>query len=75
MSICMFEYHRPVITRIIQHFKVSYARTNYKAFSLSVAAPRAWNMIVCKIFKDLEVVPRNKYTLKKYVTNFILGQY
>ena len=71
----MFEYHRPVNTRIIQHFKVPYARTNYKAFSLSVAAPRAWNMIVCKIFKDLEEVPRNKYTLKKYVTNFILGQY
>ena len=71
----MFEYHRPANTRIVQHFKMPYARTNYKSFSLSVAAPRAWNMIVCKLFKDIKQVPRNKDTLKKYVVNHILGQY
>ena len=71
----MFEYHRLTNTRVAQHFKVPFARTNYKAFSLSVAAPRAWNTIVCKIFKNIDEVPRRKYILKKYVTEYILGQY
>ena len=71
----MFEYHRLANTRAAQHFKIPFARTNYKAFSLSVAAPTAWNTIVCKIFKDIDEVPRRKYVLKKYVTEYILGQY
>ena len=71
----MFEYHRLASARVAQHFKIPYARTNYKTFSISIAAPRAWNAIVCKIFKDIDEVPRKKYILKKYVTDYILGQY
>ena len=47
----MFEYHRLTNTRVTQHFKIPFSRTNYKAFLLSVAAPRAWNTIVCKFSK------------------------
>ena len=62
-------------TRAAQHFKIPYARTNYKTFALSIMAPKAWIKIVCKIFKDLADVPRNKHTLKKYVVNYFLDQY
>ena len=71
----MFKYHTPVGTRAAQHFKMPYARTNYKTFALSITAPKAWNTIICKIFKDLADVPRNKYTLKKYVVEYFLDQY
>ena len=71
----MFKYHTPVGTRAAQHFKMPYARTNYKTFALSITAPKAWNTIICKIFKDLADVPRNKYTLKKYVVKYFLDQY
>ena len=71
----MFRNHEPVGTRAVQHFRIPYASTNYKAFSLSVAAPRAWNSIVCNIFRNIDDVPRNKQTLKKYVREFIFKNY
>jgi len=67
----MFRYHEPVSTRAVQHFRIPLALTNYKTFSLSVSAPRAWNSIVCKLFHDIDNVPRNKDTLKKYVHEYL----
>ena len=71
----MFEYHGSVCTRAVQHFKIPFASTNYKMFSLSVSAPRIWNSIVFKLFNNLDNVPRNKATLKKHVRKFISGRY
>lgn len=71
----MFSYHVPVGTRAVQHFDVPYAATNYRAFSLSIAAPKAWNSVVCILFNDINDVPRNKTTFKKYVRNFLVDKY
>ena len=69
-----FKYHTLVGTRAPQHFKITYARTNYKTFALSVTAPKAWNTNNCKILKYLADVPKIKHTLKKYVVDYFLDQ-
>lgn len=71
----MFEYHVPSCTRTAQHFKIPRALTNYKSFSLSVSAPRTWNSIISRLFNNINDVPRNKNTLKKHITEFLLNQY
>ena len=71
----MFSYHEPANTRAVKHFKVPFAPTNYKMFSLSVSAPRIWNSIVCSLFPKIEDVPRNKVTLKKHIRKFLIDQY
>ena len=71
----MFKLHVPVNTRAVQHFEIPRALTNYRAFSLSITAPRAWNSIVSKLFKDINEVPKNKFTFKKNVHHYILQQY
>lgn len=71
----MFRYYTPVSTRAIQHFQIPYAATNYKAFSLSVVAPKAWNSIVCCLYGDVKNVPRTKNVLKKRVRQYILDKY
>ena len=71
----MFQYQLPSSTRAAQHFKIPRALSNYKAFSLSVSAPRTWNAIVGKIYNNIDDVPRNKNTLKKHITEFLLSQY
>ena len=71
----MFTYCRPVGTRAVQHFKIPFAATNYKSFSLSHYASRTWNHIVCKLFKDIENVPRSKHILKRHIREYLLKQY
>ena len=71
----MFKRHTPVNTRTVQHFEIPHALTNYRTFALSVSAPRAWNSVVCKLFKDISDVPMNKYTFKKYIREYLLQQY
>ena len=56
----MFKLHVPVNTRAVQHFEIPRSLTNYRAFSLSITAPRAWNSIVSKLFKDINEVPKNR---------------
>ena len=71
----MFRYNRPNNTRLSKHFFVPYAQTNYRTFALSYLAPKSWNKIVCSIFKDLDDVPRSKFTLKKYIRNYLINEY
>ena len=71
----LFHYHRPCNTRLSKHFFVPYARTNYRTFAISYFAPKVWNKIVCSIYEDIEDVPKNKYTLKKYVRAYLLDKY
>ena len=71
----MFKLHIPVNTRAVQHFEIPRALTNYRSFSLSITAPRAWNSLVSKLFKDINEVPKNKITFKKSVRKYILQQY
>ena len=71
----LFQYHRPNNTRLSKHFFVPYAKTNYRTFAISYFAPKVWNAIVSSIFEDIEDVPKNKYTLKKYVRAYLLDKY
>ena len=71
----MFKHYTPVSTRAVQHYHIPYANTNYRSFSLSITAPKAWNKIVCKLHSDIRNVPRNKCTLKKHVRQYILDRY
>ena len=71
----MFKRHAPVNTRTVQHFEIPHASTNYRAFSLSISAPRTWNSIVCTLFRDISDVPFNKFTFKKYIREYLLQQY
>ena len=71
----MFKLHVPANTRAIKHFQIPHASTNYRLFSLSVAAPRAWNSMVSSLFKDITEVPTKKFTFKKYLREYILQHY
>lgn len=71
----MFTLHRPVSTRLVKHFAVPFAATNYRSFSMSISAPLTWNCVVCKLFRNLADVPRNKATLKKHVRTFFVNEY
>lgn len=71
----MFKLHVPVNTRAIKHFQIPHASTNYRLFSLSVSAPRAWNSMVTSLFKDITEVPTQKFTFKKYLREYILQHY
>ena len=67
--------HRQRSTRVSQHFKVPFAATNYRKFSLFVAAPNAWNKVItCKIPK-LEDVPRGKPFFKKVSKKIFIDEY
>ena len=71
----MFKPHRPVSARLAKHFEFPYAATNYRSFSLSIAAPLIWNSVVCKLFKHLADVPRSKEILKKHIKTFFIDKY
>ena len=71
----MFKLHRPVSTRLVKHFEVPFAATNYRSFSVSIRAPHIWNSVVCKLFNDLADVPKSKEVLKKYIKNFFIDEY
>ena len=71
----LFQYHRPTNTRLIQHFHVPLATTNYRSFSLSCSAPKAWNQTICPTFPNLDDVPLQKYALKKFIREYFRTQY
>ena len=71
----LFKRKRPLNTRSSEHFVMPFSRFNFRAFSLSFTAPKAWNSIVCNIFQCLDEVPRCKATLKKHVRDKFLSTY
>jgi len=71
----LFRYCEPTNTRLTQHFYVPFASTNYRLFALSCNAPKIWNTIICKLFRDLSEVPKNKRTLKKAIRTYFLNAY
>ena len=71
----LFHVNRPSITRTHQHFSVPFARSNFRAFSLSITAPKAWNSTICEDYYDLEDVPKNKTSLKNYIRQLLLLRY
>ena len=71
----MFQYSRPTNTRLLKHFFVPLVRTNYRKFALSYFAPKTWNKTICPLFSDIDDVPKNKATLKKYIRKFLIDRY
>ena len=71
----MFRLHVPVGTRAIKHFHVPFAASNYRAFSLAHSAPSTWNNIIVHLFRNIENVPRNKFTLKKHLRKYLVNKY
>ena len=71
----MFRYALPSSTRLKKHFEVPFAATNYRSFTLSCSAPKAWNKTICNLYKDLADVPRDKRLLKKTVRNHFFNKY
>ena len=71
----LFHINRPLSTRIHRHFSVPFARSNFRAMSLSICAPKAWNSTICEGFSDLEDVPKSKMSLKKYIRKMLLRRY
>jgi len=71
----LFNLKRPLITRAAEHFDVPFTHCNYRTFSLSFTAPKAWNSIVCSMFRQLDDVSRSKAVLKKYVRNHLINKY
>ena len=71
----LFHINRPSNTRASQHFRVPFARSNFRAFSLSVTAPKAWNSTICEGFRNLDDVPRNKMSLIKYTRKTLISTY
>ena len=60
----LFSRKRPLHTRSSEHFVMPFSRFNFRTFSLSFTAPRAWNPVICSIFQQLDEVPRCKDALK-----------
>ena len=71
----MFRRHDPVNTRVTRHFHVPFSASNYRSFALSYSAPNNWNNIVGHLYRDITLVPRNKYTLKKHVRKYLISKY
>lgn len=71
----LFQFHIPQPTRAPYHFHVPFAYTNYRSFSLAFTAPRAWNAVIAVMYNQLEDVPRNKFTLKKHVREYLINKY
>lgn len=71
----LFHINRPFITRAPQHFLVPFARSNFRAFSLSFTAPKAWNSTICERFNNLEDVPKSKVSLKKCIRKTLISRY
>ena len=71
----LFNLNRPLNIRATEHFAVPFTYHNFRSFSLSITAPRAWNSIVCPIFRQLKDVPRHKKTLKKYLRKHFIRRY
>ena len=71
----LFKVNRPLNTRSYEHFSVPFTRMNFRLFSISFAAPRAWNRIVGSLYNNIEDVPRSKSVLKNKVRAYLLDKY
>ena len=71
----MFKPNRPLNTRAAEHFIMPFSRCNFRTFSFSFTAPKAWNSYICPIFRQLEDVPRNKVTFKKHIRKHLIDVY
>ena len=71
----LFNLNTASNTRSPEHFLVPFTHANFRAFSLAFSLPRAWNMTICKIFRNINDVPRGKAILKRAVRNFMISKY
>ena len=61
--------------RVPQHFVVPFAPTNYRKFSLYIAAPVTWNNTIANCITDINDIPLNKYFFKKVVKKIFIDRY
>ena len=70
---CRQSAHR--VVRAPQHFVVPFAPTNYRKFSLYVAAPDAWNKVIASRIPNPEDVPLSKPSFKKVSKKIFIDRY
>ena len=63
----LFQLSRPLNTRGSNHFSIPFTYNVYRIFALPYAAPRTWNTIITTMHRDIQQVPRNKFTLEKHL--------
>ena len=61
--------------RTPQHFIVPFAPTNYRKFSLYVAAPDAWNRLISSRIPNIEDIPLTKPFFKRVSKKIFLDLY
>lgn len=72
-TICQPNILRAV--RTTQHFIVPFAPTNYRKFSLYIAAPATWNKNIANCIPDINDIPLNKSFFKKVVKKLFTDRY
>ena len=72
-SLCQHNTQRAV--RTPQHFDVPFAPTNYRKFSLYIAAPDAWNKIISPRIPNLNDIPMSKTFFKKVLKKIFVDSY
>ena len=65
--------HRAV--RVPQHFVVPFASTNYRKFSIYVAAPDTWNKVTSSNITNVSDIPLNKSFFKRVCKKIFLDRY
>lgn len=65
--------HRAV--RVPQHFVVPFASTNYRKFSIYVAAPDTWNKVISPNITNISDIPLNKSFFKRVCKKIFLDRY
>ena len=63
------------LVRTPQHFIVPFAPTNYRKFSVFIAAPEAWNKIIATKIPSITNIPLSKTFFKKVAKKIFLDQY
>ena len=63
------------VSRSPQHFNVPFAPTNYRKFSLYIAAPRAWNTLISPKIPNIIDVPLSKSFFKKVSKKIFIDCY
>lgn len=71
----LFKLNVPSSSRQQTHFQIPFTFVNYRLFSMSFVAPKAWNNAVGKLFKHVQDVPLSKFVLKKNIRNFYIDKY
>ena len=63
------------VTRVHQHFTVPFAPTNYRKFSIYVAAPNTWNKIIAAQIPNINDIPLSKSFFKKVSKKIFIDHY